>query len=51
VQFQEVEDVLEGWQDWATLHVDDNGIDRWINLGDIRRRINDAGLGPTDSTT
>ena len=51
VLFQEVEEVLEGWQEWATLHVDDTGIDRCINLADIRRRINDAGLGPTDTTT
>jgi len=51
VDFQKVEDVLDGWQDWATLYVDENNIDRWINLGDIRRRINDAGLGPTDTTT
>lgn len=47
IQFDTVEAILDGWQDWATLHVDDNGIDRCINLGVIRRRIRAAGLGPT----
>lgn len=46
VRFDEVEQVLDGWQDWATLLADEYGHDRSINLGAIRRRINDAGLGP-----
>lgn len=44
VAFDDVEAALEGWQDWATLHVDDNGIDRTINLAAIRERIRAAGL-------
>ena len=45
VSFDQVEQVLEGWQDWATLLADENGHDRSINLGAITRRINAAGLG------
>ena len=45
VNFADVEAALAGWQDWATLHLADNGIDRVINLAQIRRRIDAAGLG------
>lgn len=44
VLFDEVETALEGWHDWATLYVDDNDIDRTINLGAIRDRLRAAGL-------
>ena len=47
VCFAELEQVLEGWQDWAMLDGDEYGHFRWINLGAIRRRVNDAGLGLT----
>ena len=42
--FDDVEAALDGWQDWATLHIADNGIDRTINLAVIRDRIRAAGL-------
>lgn len=44
VLFDDVEAAPEGWQDWATLYVDANGIDRTINLAAIRDRIRAAGL-------
>lgn len=44
VLLDDVEAALEGWQDWATLHVDEYDIDRTINLGTIRERIRAAGL-------
>ena len=47
VPFDVVEQVLEGWQEWAMLDGDEFGHFRSINLGQIRRRINDAGLGLT----
>ncbi|GAB4659276.1 hypothetical protein MOKP64_15760 [Mycobacterium avium subsp. hominissuis] len=34
----EVEPALAGWEDWATLRIADNGIDRRINLARIRDR-------------
>lgn len=40
----DVETALEGWQDWATLQADENGIGRSINLAAIRARIHAAGL-------
>lgn len=36
---------LDGWEDWALLHEQNNGINRWISLDAIRARINAAGLG------
>jgi len=39
-----VEAALDGCQDWATLHIADNGIDRTINLAVICDRIRAAGL-------
>ncbi|MEB3023021.1 MULTISPECIES: hypothetical protein [Mycolicibacter] len=39
VRRDDVEAALEGWQTWAMLG--DDG----VNLGEIRRRINAAGLG------
>jgi hypothetical protein len=47
VSFDHVERILDGWQDWAMLDGDDYGHFRSINLGPIRQRINDAGLGLT----
>ena len=44
VLFDDVESALVGWQDWATLYIADNGIDRIINLALIRDRIADKGL-------
>ncbi len=44
VLFDVVEAALDGWEDWATLYVDANGIDRTINLAAIRDRIRAAGL-------
>ena len=40
-----VDAALEGWEDWALLASENNGLDRWISLPAIRKRINDAGLG------
>ena len=51
VRFDDVEKAIDGWQEWATLHADDYGIDRCTNLVAICRRINDAGLGMGDTTT
>lgn len=51
VSFEAVETALDGWEDWATLHVHHNGIDRWMNLALIRQRINAAGLGLTGPDT
>ncbi|ORW08480.1 MULTISPECIES: hypothetical protein [Mycolicibacter] len=39
VQFDAVEAALDGWQTWAMLGEDS------VNLGEIRRRIDAAGLG------
>jgi hypothetical protein len=36
---------LQGWEEWAALHVADNGFDRAISLPAIQRRIQSAGLG------
>ncbi|KPN48694.1 hypothetical protein [Mycobacterium intracellulare] len=44
VLFDAVEAALEGWEDWATLFEENNGIDRYINLAAIRDRIRAAGL-------
>lgn len=44
VPLDDVESALVGWQDWATLYIADNGIDRIINLALIRARIADNGL-------
>ncbi|BAN91944.1 MULTISPECIES: hypothetical protein [Mycobacterium] len=44
VLFDDVEAALEGWQEWATLHSDANGIDRTMNLAAIRDRIRAAAL-------
>ncbi|SBS77474.1 conserved hypothetical protein [uncultured Mycobacterium sp.] len=44
VQLTDVELAIDGWDDWATFYVADNGIDRHINLAAIRRRIHAAGL-------
>jgi hypothetical protein len=44
VSLAAVEAAIEGWQDWATLYIADNGIDRAISLAAIRRRIEAAGL-------
>lgn len=41
----DVDAALEGWEDWALLAAENNGIDRWISLPAIRKRITDAGLG------
>jgi hypothetical protein len=38
----DVEEALNGWQDWATLL--DTGVHRLISLAQIRRRIHDSGL-------
>ncbi|MDP7739234.1 hypothetical protein [Mycobacterium paragordonae] len=38
-----VNEALEGWQEWANLAGDD--FHRLISLKQIRRRINEAGLG------
>jgi hypothetical protein len=40
----DVDAALKGWQDWATLYVADDRIDRVMNLGEIQRRIQHAGL-------
>lgn len=40
-----VDAAIEGWEDWALLHAENHGLDRWISLPAIRKRINDAGLG------
>ncbi|MGY4646250.1 hypothetical protein [Mycobacterium sp. URHB0021] len=40
-----IDTALEGWEDWALLHAENHGIDRWISLPAIRKQINDAGLG------
>ncbi len=40
----DVEAALAGWEDWATLRIADNGIDRTINLARIRDRIRAKGL-------
>lgn len=44
ILFSEVEAALDGWQDWAILHIAANGIDRAFNLALIRDRIRAAGL-------
>ena len=38
----EVEKVIDGWEEWATLL--DDGIYRWLSLTQIRSRIHAAGL-------
>lgn len=40
----DVEAALIFWEDWATLCIADNGIDRTINLARIRDRIQAKGL-------
>jgi hypothetical protein len=40
----DVDAALDGWEDWALLYTESHGIDRWISLTEIRRRIHDAGL-------
>lgn len=44
VLFDDVESALVGWQDWATLYIAEDGIERIINLALIRDRIADKGL-------
>jgi hypothetical protein len=44
VRQADVDAAIQGWQDWATLYIADNGIDRAISLAAIRRRIEAAGL-------
>jgi hypothetical protein len=39
-----IETALKGWQDWATLYIADDGIDRCMSLSEIQRRIQHAGL-------
>lgn len=46
-----VDAAIEGWEDWALLHAENHGIDRWISLPAIGKRINDAGLGLDQSPT
>lgn len=41
----DVDAALDGWEDWALLHEERNGLDRWISLAAIQHRINAAGLG------
>jgi hypothetical protein len=39
-----VDAALKGWQDWATLYIADDRIDRVMSLCEIQRRIQHAGL-------
>lgn len=45
VNEDDVDAVLDGWENWALLHEENNGIDYWISLDAIQARINAAGLG------
>ena len=45
VNGDDVDAAIEGWEDWALLHSENNGIDCWISLDAIQARINAAGLG------
>ncbi|MDO2354313.1 MULTISPECIES: hypothetical protein [Mycobacterium avium complex (MAC)] len=44
VLFDDVETALDGWERWATLFEENNGIDRYMNLAAIRERLRAAGL-------
>ncbi|WP_179476250.1 hypothetical protein [Mycolicibacterium vinylchloridicum] len=45
VNEDDVDAAIEGWEHWALLYTENNGIDRWISLDAIQARINAAGLG------
>ncbi|GAB4667492.1 hypothetical protein [Mycobacterium avium] len=44
VLFDDVETALDGWERWATILEENNGIDRYMNLAAIRERLRAAGL-------
>src|SRR5689334_17010314 len=39
VNEDDVDAALDGWEDWALLHKENNGLDRWISLSAIQSRI------------
>jgi hypothetical protein len=45
VNEDDIDAALDGWEDWALLQEDRYGLDRWMSLSVIQRRIDAAGLG------
>ena len=45
VNENDIDAAIDGWEDWALLHEENNGWDCWISLTAIQARINAAGLG------